>query len=61
MLGRNSSHFWGVVLEAPEPLELARFYAALMRWEIVKDEPDFVGVAPAGNHVESGVSEVGGL
>jgi hypothetical protein len=52
MLGRDSSHFWGVVLEAPEPLELARFYAALMRWEIVKDEPDFVGVAPAGNHVE---------
>jgi hypothetical protein len=41
-----------VVLEAPEPLELARFYAALMRWDIVKEEPDFVGVAPGGNHVE---------
>ncbi|WP_041841497.1 VOC family protein [Actinoplanes friuliensis] len=52
MLGRNSSHFWGVVLEAREPLELARFYAALMEWEIVKDEPDFVGVAPMGSHVE---------
>jgi catechol 2,3-dioxygenase-like lactoylglutathione lyase family enzyme len=52
MLGRNSSHFWGVVLDAPEPLALARFYAALMEWEIVKDEPDFVGVAPMGNHVE---------
>jgi hypothetical protein len=52
MLGRNSSHFWGVVLEAPEPLELARFYAALLEWEIVKDEPDFVGVAPKGDHVE---------
>jgi catechol 2,3-dioxygenase-like lactoylglutathione lyase family enzyme len=41
-----------VVLETPDPLGLARFYAALMQWEIVKDEPDFVGVAPMGSHVE---------
>jgi catechol 2,3-dioxygenase-like lactoylglutathione lyase family enzyme len=52
MLGRNSSHFWGVVLETADPLALARFYADLMEWQIVKDEPDFVGVAPMGNHVE---------
>ncbi len=52
MLGRNSSHFWGVVLEAPDPLALAHFYAAMMEWQIVKDEPDFVGVAPMGSHVE---------
>jgi len=52
MLGRNSSHFWGVVLETSDPLALARFYAALMEWQIVKEEPDFVGVAPMGNHVE---------
>ncbi len=52
MLGRNSSHFWGVVLETPDPLGLARFYAAMMQWQIVKEEPDFVGVAPMGSHVE---------
>jgi hypothetical protein len=52
MLGRNSSHFWGVVLETQDPLALARFYAALMEWQIVKEDPDFVGVAPMGNHVE---------
>ncbi|GAA3335895.1 VOC family protein [Amorphoplanes nipponensis] len=52
MLGRNSSHFWGVVLETSDPLALAQFYAALMEWQIVKEEPDFVGVAPMGSHVE---------
>jgi len=52
MLGRNSSHFWGVVLETPDPPALARFYAALMEWQIVKEEPDFFGVAPMGSHVE---------
>ena len=52
MLGRNSSHFWGVVLETSDPLTLARFYAGLLQWQIVKEEPDFVGVAPMGGHVE---------
>ncbi|MEV6597437.1 VOC family protein [Actinoplanes sp. NPDC051346] len=52
MLGRNSSHFWGVVLETPDPLALAEFYAALMDWRIVKDDPDFVALAPLGDHVE---------
>jgi len=52
MLGRNSSHFWGVVLETADPPALARFYAALMEWQIVKEEPDFFGVAPMGSHVE---------
>lgn|SRR5690349_17268067 len=52
MLGRNSSHFWGVVLETADPPALARFYAALMEWQIVKEEPDFFGVAPMGSRVE---------
>ncbi|BCJ53933.1 glyoxalase [Actinoplanes sp. NBRC 14428] len=52
MLGRNSSHFWGVVLDTPDPMALAEFYAALMDWKIVKEEPDFVAVAPLGDHVE---------
>ena len=52
MLGRNSSHFWGVVLETPDPRALAEFYSALMDWKIVKEGPDFVAVAPLGDHVE---------
>ncbi|WP_412737557.1 VOC family protein [Krasilnikovia sp. MM14-A1259] len=52
MLGRTSRHWWGVVLDAPDPHALARFYADLMDWKIVKDEHNFVGVAPLGEHVE---------
>jgi hypothetical protein len=40
MLGRTSKHWWGVVLDAPDPHALARFYADLMDWKIVKDEPN---------------------
>ncbi|WP_214324288.1 VOC family protein [Nonomuraea sediminis] len=38
--------YWGVVLEAPSAMELARFYADLLGWEIAKQEPDFVAVSP---------------
>jgi catechol 2,3-dioxygenase-like lactoylglutathione lyase family enzyme len=52
MLGRTNKHWWGVVIDAPEPMALARFYADLMDWKIVKNDPDFVGIAPMGDHVE---------
>ena len=52
MLGRTAKHWWGVVLDTPDPEALARFYADLMGWEIVKNEDNFVGVAPMGEHVE---------
>jgi catechol 2,3-dioxygenase-like lactoylglutathione lyase family enzyme len=52
MLGRTSKHWWGVVIDAPDPLALARFYANLMDWKIVKTEDNFVGIAPMGDHVE---------
>jgi catechol 2,3-dioxygenase-like lactoylglutathione lyase family enzyme len=52
MLGRTSKHWWGVVIDAPDPLMLARFYADLMDWKIVKTEANFVGIAPMGHHVE---------
>jgi hypothetical protein len=52
MLGRTNKHWWGVVIDAPEPMALARFYAELMDWKIVKNDPDFVGIAPMGDHVE---------
>ncbi len=34
----------GIVLGAPDPGELARFYAALFGWEIATDEPDWVTI-----------------
>lgn len=44
---RMSRHdWWGVVLEAPDPQALARFYAELLGWEIVKEEPDGAAVSP---------------
>ncbi|MFF7984481.1 VOC family protein [Streptomyces sp. NPDC007901] len=44
---RMSRHdWWGVVLEAPDPQALARFYAELLGWEIVKEESDGAAVAP---------------
>jgi catechol 2,3-dioxygenase-like lactoylglutathione lyase family enzyme len=46
-VARGERHdWWGVVLEAPEPGELARFYAELLGWELVKDEPDWAAVGP---------------
>jgi catechol 2,3-dioxygenase-like lactoylglutathione lyase family enzyme len=51
MLGRTSAHWWGVVLDAPDAQELARFYARLLDWTIVKDEPGWAAVTP-----EDGVS-----
>ena len=47
MLGRTNSHYWGVVLDAPDAQELARFYVRLLDWKITKEEPDWVMVAPA--------------
>ena len=52
MLGRTSEHWWGVVIDAPDPLALARFYADLMDWKIVKAEDNYVGIAPMGDHIE---------
>ncbi|MFJ9737337.1 VOC family protein [Streptomyces sp. NPDC101166] len=38
--------WWGVVLEAPDPRALARFYAGLLGWEIVKEDADGAAVVP---------------
>ncbi|MGS2641065.1 VOC family protein [Streptosporangium sp. LJ11] len=47
MRGRTDSHYWGVVLDAPDAQELARFYARLLDWKITKEEPGWVTIAPA--------------
>jgi hypothetical protein len=42
--------WWGPAIEAPEPAKLARFYAELLEWPIVHEEPgtSVVGAPPAG-------------
>lgn len=48
MLPRTSSHYWGTVLDSPDPLGLARFYADLLGWTLGKAEPNWVTVAAEG-------------
>jgi hypothetical protein len=38
--------YWGVVLDTPDPLGLARFYVALLDWEIGSVEDTWVTVRP---------------
>jgi hypothetical protein len=47
MKARTKELYWGVVLDAPDPSALGRFYAALLDWRITKDEPTWVTLAPA--------------
>lgn len=44
---REARHdYWGVVLDAPDPPALGRFYSALLGWQIAREDPDWVTVAP---------------
>jgi catechol 2,3-dioxygenase-like lactoylglutathione lyase family enzyme len=45
MLVRDSSHWWGVILDAPDPVELARFYHRLLGWPIVHEKPNYAIVS----------------
>jgi len=42
----NRHDYWGVVLDAPDGLELARFYATLLGWDIASAESGYATVAP---------------
>lgn len=44
---RTKAHWFGVVLDAPDARELARFYERLLGWRIFADEPGWVTLAPA--------------
>ncbi|MCM2576323.1 VOC family protein [Streptomyces meridianus] len=45
---RTARHdWWGVVLEAPDPHALARFYAELLGWEIAKEDAEGAAIAAA--------------
>jgi len=44
---RDTRHdYWGVVLDAPDALALARFYAELLGWEIASQEQSSATIAP---------------
>lgn len=43
---QDRGDYWGVVLGAPDPQRLGRFYAGMLGWEIVKDDPDWVSLYP---------------
>jgi catechol 2,3-dioxygenase-like lactoylglutathione lyase family enzyme len=38
--------YWGVVLDAPDALALARFYAELLGWELASQEPTDATIRP---------------
>ncbi|EST38363.1 hypothetical protein N566_07900 [Streptomycetaceae bacterium MP113-05] len=40
------SDYWGPVLECPDPLALARFYAELLGWEIAKEDDAGAALLP---------------
>lgn len=45
---RTTKHWWGVVLDAPDGLELARFYQRLLGWELFPDaDGDGAALAPS--------------
>lgn len=46
---RTKKQWWGVVLDAPDGPELARFYARLLGWQIFPDPPGGAAVAPSKN------------
>ncbi|MDF6045202.1 VOC family protein [Streptomyces sp. JH14] len=46
MRSRTSGMWWGTAIEAPDPGALARFYAKLVGWSLVHEEPGTAVVAP---------------
>ncbi|MGW1622300.1 VOC family protein [Streptomyces sp. NPDC002172] len=46
MRSRANGMWWGTAVEAPDPARLTRFYAELLEWPIVHEEPGTAVVAP---------------
>ena len=49
MRSRADGMWWGAAIEAPDPGALARFYADLLGWPVVHEEPGTAVVAPQGS------------
>ena len=47
MVLRTNSHWFGVVLDAPDARELAHFYERLLGWTIFKESDEWVDLAPS--------------
>ncbi len=48
MRGRTKTDWWGVALDAPDALALARFYADLLDWPIAQQDADEAAIAVPG-------------
>jgi catechol 2,3-dioxygenase-like lactoylglutathione lyase family enzyme len=46
---RRRTTWWGVVLDAPDPMALAEFYRDLLGWELLPGDDGWASVAPAEN------------
>jgi len=46
---RSRTQWWGVTLDAPDALELARFYARLLDWQLFEGDGGGASVAPSEN------------
>lgn len=44
---RTRTTWWGTVLDAPDPMALARFYAALLDWQLFPGDDGGASVAPS--------------
>jgi hypothetical protein len=44
---RSKTQWWGTVLDAPDGVELARFYARLLGWNVYKEDAGGAAVAPS--------------
>jgi predicted enzyme related to lactoylglutathione lyase len=44
---RTGKHWWGVVLDAPDGVALARFYAELLGWQVFHEGEGGAAVAPS--------------
>lgn len=44
---RTTKHWFGVVLDAPDPSALAHFYRDLLGWDIATDTPEWATLAPS--------------
>ena len=47
---QDRGDYWGVVIDAPDAHELARFYATLLDWEVSPGGPNYATIHP-GNGV----------
>ncbi|WP_323096873.1 VOC family protein [Intrasporangium sp. YIM S08009] len=47
---RTRTHWFGVVLDAPDASELAHFYQRLLGWTLFKDTPGWATLAPSADH-----------